>query len=97
MSGRKDALVLINVFNGNLILNKTNHRFEVMVLAYNRFYRQTIRVLPRRVDITDKTPDSINNFFSFVVVFTKFPLPFSEGKRKWKTSSSFFLRKKETK
>ena len=97
MSGRKDALVLINVFNGNLILNKTNHRFEVMVLAYNRFYRQTIRVLPRRVDITDKTPDSINNFFSFVAVFTKFPLPFSFRKRKWKTSSSFFLRKKETK
>jgi len=46
VSSKNDLICLINIFNGNLLLQKTNKRFEIFVKEFNKHYNTNIIVYP---------------------------------------------------
>jgi hypothetical protein len=44
VSSKNDLIKLINIFNGNLLLQKTNKRFENFVKEFNKHYNTNIAI-----------------------------------------------------
>jgi hypothetical protein len=44
VGNKQDLWILIDIFNGNIVLEKVQRRFELFVNQFNKYYNESVRI-----------------------------------------------------